>query len=399
MDHSSFSILFALFVVFFSSLVGAEVSQRVGLPAVIGELVVGIIIGPSFLGWVHVSQPLTALSELGAVLLLFSVGLETRLASLREVGAIATLVAVSGVVIPFLTGFLFAEMSGYDFAPSMFVAATFVATSAGITARVLQDLGALNRRESRIILGAAIIDDVLGMLVLGAVTSVTMNPSHDGISLISLLLIALQAFGFIAITLWTGHKVIKSRATLLDAPLHPLSPTTLCIALCLGLACLSSTVGLAGIIGAFLAGSIASEAPQRERLHRDLAPITAFVVPFFFVVTGAMVDLHAVTSFAVLLPVLMMSALAIFSKALGCGAVVLPFGARSALFVGIGMVPRGEVGLIIASLGLGANVLTPQLYSIVVIMCLVTSLIAPPLLRWVVPRELNDGSVTPSTLP
>ncbi|MET0232227.1 MAG: cation:proton antiporter, partial [Rhodanobacteraceae bacterium] len=198
--HAAAAILLSLFVIFVAAQIGAEIAQRIRLPGVVGEIVAGCVIGPSALGWIGADTiasgtPLDVLAEIGVVLLLFSVGLETRLDDLKKVGRTAFLVGVLGVVIPFALGSLWAHGVGYEWTKSLFVAAAFVATSAGITARVLQELGALSRIESRVILGAAVIDDILAMLLLGVVTSIGEGGAvHVG----SLALVLIQAVGFIA---------------------------------------------------------------------------------------------------------------------------------------------------------------------------------------------------------
>lgn len=232
--------------------------------------------------------PLDVLAEIGVILLLFSVGLETRLDDLKKVGTSAVLVGVLGVVIPFALGSLWAHGSGFDWIRSMFVAAAFVATSAGITARVLQELGVLQRREARIILGAAVIDDILAMLLLGVVSSLQGGGAVDVGSLVGTLL---GAIGFVAVIGWGRARVMRRGSGWLDKPSNPMSPLAIVLALCLGLAFLSMKFHLAAIIGAFLAGMIASETSQRHQLEEQTAPLLAFLTPFFFVVTGAKVNL------------------------------------------------------------------------------------------------------------
>jgi Kef-type K+ transport system membrane component KefB len=200
------------------------------------------------LGWIKITEPLEVLAEIGAVLLLFSVGLETRVDELKKVGRVATMVGVLGVILPFLMGAAWAIFSGYNTPQAMFVAAAFVATSAGITARVLQDMGVLNRTESRVILGAAVIDDILAMLLLGVVTALQ---SGSGVNIVNLLLVLVQAIGFVAVIALIGTRIMRRSSPLLDVPVNPLSPLTISLALCLGLAVAASYLGLAAIIGAF----------------------------------------------------------------------------------------------------------------------------------------------------
>jgi Kef-type K+ transport system membrane component KefB len=275
-----------------------------------------------------------------------------------------------------------AKGSGFDTPKAMFVASAFIATSAGITARVLQDLHVLNRIESRIILGAAVIDDVLAMLVLGVVTALQTG---ERINIAGLGLVFLQAIGFIALMSLVGTRLMRRFSHLLEAPVNPLSPLTLCLALCLGVAAAASFVGLAAIIGAFLAGMAAAEADQRHTLQTQLQPILALLVPFFFVVTGANVELSELGTMWALATLTIVTVLAIVSKIAGCGIGAWSIGKRSALIVGVGMVPRGEVGIIVASLGLHAGIFNQTIYAIIIAMSLLTSVIAPPALKLFLP--------------
>jgi Kef-type K+ transport system membrane component KefB len=377
MEHTT-SVLLGLFVVFVAAQVGAETAQRLKLPAVVGEIAAGCLVGPAVLGWVQVNEPLEVLAEIGAVLLLFSVGLETRVGELKRVGRVATLVGVAGVILPFVLGALWAKLYGFSTPKAMFVAAAFVATSAGITARVLHDLGVLGRIESRVILGAAVIDDILAMLLLGVVTAIQGGGAiHIG----ALVLVLVQAVGFVVLIGVVGPRMMRRSSPLLDAPINPLSPLTLCLAGCLGLAAAASYLGLAAIIGAFLAGMVAAESQQRHTLERQVQVLMALLVPFFFVVTGAKVELGQLGQLSVLGTLLLVTVLAVISKLLGCGLGALSLGKRSALIVGVGMVPRGEVGIIVASLGQQAGVFTGTTYALIIAMSLLTSIMAPPVLK------------------
>lgn len=380
--HHAADILLALFVIFVAAQVGAELAQRLRLPGVVGEILAGCAIGPSALGWIRFDElaagtPLDLLAELGVVFLLFAVGLETRLDDLKKVGRSALLVGVLGVLLPFACGALWAHGSGLDWVKSMFVAAAFVATSAGITARVLQELGVLDRIESRVILGAAVIDDILAMLLLGMVTSLQED---GGVDLAGLGLVLVQALGFVAIIGWVGTRVMRKRGDWLDRPINPLSPLTIALAICLGLAWLSTGFGLAAIIGAFLAGMIASEIPRRDELEHQMQPLLALLTPFFFVLTGAKIDLAVFASGSALWMLTIASLIAIATKFVGGALGALALGRRGAAIVGVGMVPRGEVGVVIASLGLAAGVFSGELYAVIVAMSLLTAIVTPPLL-------------------
>jgi len=401
--HHGADILLALFAIFVAAQVGAEIAQRLKLPGVVGEIVAGCAIGPSALGLIAADQiaagtPLDVLAEIGVVLLLFAVGLETRLDDLKRVGRSAFLVGVLGVVVPFALGALWAHGSGFAWTKSMFIAAAFVATSAGITARVLQELGVLTRIESRVILGAAVIDDILAMLLLGVVTSLQ---GGEGVNIGGLVMVLVQAIGFVAVIGWVGTAVMRRRAAWLDRPINPLSPLTITLAICLGLAYLSTQFGLAAIIGAFLAGMIASEMHQREELEHQTQPLLALLTPFFFVITGAKIDLGVFASGAALWMLLVVTVIAIVSKLAGGFLGALSLGRRGALIVGVGMVPRGEVGVVIASLGLAAGVFSDQTYAVIVAMSLLTSIVTPPVLSVLLKSapEAGDTAAKPDSAP
>ncbi|HWU75098.1 MAG TPA: cation:proton antiporter [Rhodanobacter sp.] len=395
MHHAS-DILLTIFIIFIAAQVGAEIAQRLKLPGVVGEIAAGCVVGPSLLGWLAPEQilpgtPLDVLAEIGVVLLLFSVGLETRLEDLKKVGKSAVLVGVLGVLVPFAAGAVWAHGEGFEWVKSLFVAAAFVATSAGITARVLQELGVLQRIESRVILGAAVIDDILAMLLLGVVSSLQGGGS---LNLHSLLLTLGGAVGFVAVIGWGGTRVMRRQSGWLEAPVSPHSALTLVLALCLGLAWLSTRFGLAAIIGAFLAGMIASETRQRDELEHKTMPLLSFLTPFFFVITGAKINLSELASSEALWMLLVVTVIAILSKLIGGYLGAMSLGRRSAAIVGFGMVPRGEVGVVIAALGLSAGVFSEQIYAIIVAMSLLTAMVTPPVLAWLLRGQQAEG--TPS---
>ncbi len=388
MPHGS-DILLSLFIVFVAAQIGAEIAQRLKLPGVVGEIAAGCVVGPSLLGWIAPSEPLDVLAEIGVVLLLFSVGLETRLDDMKRVGRSAFAVGVLGVIVPFALGSLWAHGSGFDWAKSLFVAAAFVATSAGITARVLQELGALQREESRVILGAAVIDDILAMLLLGIVTALQ---SGEELRIGHLAVVLAEAVGFVLVIGFVGTRVMRRSSNWIEAPINPLSPLTIVLALCLGLAFLSTQFGLAAIIGAFLAGMIASETRQRETIEHQTQPLLALMTPFFFVMTGSKVELAQLANADALLTLALITVIAIVSKLIGGFLGALPLGKRGALIVGVGMIPRGEVGVVVASLGLAASVFSPRTYALIVAMSLLTSMITPPVLALLLRRRTESDT-------
>ncbi len=388
MDHSS-SVLLTLFIVFVAAQIGSEIAQRLKLPSVVGQIVAGMAVGPSILNWAQIHEPLEVFAEIGAVLLLFSVGLETKLADLRKVGKVALLVGVLGVIVPFVAGAGWALISGFNTPKAMFVAAAFVATSAGITARVLQELGVISRIESRVILGAAIIDDILAMLLLGVVTALQ---SGNGVDVMQLLSTMGLAVGFVGAVAVLGRFVMKRSSDLMDAPIDAESPLIISLAICLGLAVAAAYIGLAAIIGAFLAGLILAETEHRKSLEVNIKPIMAFIVPFFFVVTGMRVDIQVLGNWPVIGTLVVVTVLAILSKLVGAGLGARSLGTRSALIVGVGMIPRGEVGIIVASLGRQANVFGPTIYAVIIAMSLLTSVVAPPVLKRLFNQNPESGA-------
>ncbi|TAN07659.1 MAG: cation:proton antiporter [Rhodanobacteraceae bacterium] len=376
MDHAAASLL-QVFVIFAAAQAGGWLAHRVRLPDVVGQIVAGCVVGPSLLGWVTPHAPLEMLSEIGVVLLLFAVGLETRLDDVKRIGGSAFAVGVIGVIVPFAAGAVWAHSLEPNWPRSLFVAAAFVATSAGITAAVLKEMGVLRRIESRVILGAAVIDDILAMLLLGVVVAIQAGgPLRIG----QLAVVAVEAVGFVLVVGWLGTWMMRRGARWLDGARNPMTPLMVVLALCLGLAWVATAFGLAAIIGAFLAGMIASETRQRVQLQEQMQPLLALLTPFFFVLTGAKVELATLGTREALWWLLVATLLALVTKLAGGWLGALRLGPRSALIVGVGMIPRGEVGIVVAALGLAAGVFGNTLYAVIIAMSLLTSIIAPPFL-------------------
>lgn len=387
MDHTA-AVLVQLFAVLLAAKLGHEVFKRLGQPPVVGEILGGVVVGPSVLGVYEVTAETTLFAEIGVVLLLFQVGVGTPLHELLRVGRTAAAVAFLGVVVPLVGGFAAVELLGGDLQLAVFVAAALTATSVAITSTTLREMDALHTRSGRIILGAAIIDDVLAILILSVATGLTAG-SIDPVSLISLVAVALLFVGVVAIG---GTRVLRRRRSLLTEPAFADSPLLPGMIGMLGLAALASVIGLAAIIGAFLAGIVAAESSEREALETELAPLAAFFTPFFFGFIGAQVDLAGLASLEALALVAGVTALAVVTKLVGAAMGAIGEGGRRALLVGWGMVPRGEVGIVVAGLGLAAGAITPLIYSVVVAMALLTTLIVPPLLPYFVRRaELVGG--------
>ena len=398
-------VVLALAVILAAAKLGGDVAERIGQPAVLGELVVGVLVGNLSLlgiGWfqfITANATIGVLAQLGAVILLFEIGLESTVRDMMQVGLRSLVVAVLGVVIPWALGWwvgalLLPQHSVYVHA---FLGAVLTATSVGITARVLKDLGHAQSREARIILGAAVIDDVLGLVVLAGLAAViAATDSGAALSYGALALVFGKALLFLFGALSLG-VVLSPRLFGFASRLRG-SGVLLATALvfCFTLAWLASAIGLAPIVGAYAAGLILEDlhyrdlAAKEERQLEDLVrPISSFLVPVFFVLMGMQVDLSAFMRPEILGLAAALSLAAVLGKqACALGAV----GTRlDWLSIGIGMIPRGEVGLIFANIGLslvvrGEHIIDAATYSAVVIMVIVTTLITPPALKWSLAR-------------
>jgi Kef-type K+ transport system membrane component KefB len=300
-------------------------------------------------------------------------------ADILRVGGRAGLVAVLGVLAPFLLGFgLMGPLLGYAPIESIFVGSAMVATSVGITARVLRDLGVIASRESRIILGAAVLDDVLAMIILAVVAGLAATGTVRALDVAA---IAGQALLFTAFLAFVGTGAMRRYGLRLERLKMHNAPFAVALSAMLGLAALAGSIGLAAIIGAFLAGMVFAEAREHFELEHQALPVYEFLVPFFFVITGSQVDWRLFVTPSLMALALGVTVLALLGKFVGGGLGVLGLGRRSMAIVGIGMAPRGEVGLIVASLGLSLGAIGPNIFSVVVIMSVLTTLVVPPVLR------------------
>jgi Na+:H+ antiporter len=374
-DHSK--ILIALFIALMAAKLMAEAFERIRQPAVVGEIIAGIIIGPAALGWVQPSEALDALAEIGVIFLLFTVGLETRPSDILKVGPTALITGALGVIAPFIAGWgLLSLWPGYTGIEAIFMGAAMVATSVGITARVLYAMKLISSEAGKVILAAAVIDDVIGLLVLAVVSSVASGE----VNYFHIALTAILAVGFTVIMITVGSRVVKS----VKQPVKDLkighSLLIFALLLCFGLAALASLIGIAGIIGAFLAGVALSESTDGTRLHQQSETLAEFLTPFFLVAIGMKLDLKVFLSPKVALLSAAVIALAMLTKFVGCGLGALRMGKRRAIQVGVGMIPRGEVGIVVAQIGL-AMTGNAALYAVAVAMAVVTTLAAPPFIK------------------
>ena len=416
------SVLLSLVVIYLASKIGGELSNRVGLPPVLGELVGGVVVGISALHLLVFpegggdasssvlmnviqtttglnslelaatfqaqSEVISVLAELGVVILLFEIGLESNLKDLMAVGIQATVVAVVGVVVPFAAGTAgLMTLFGVPAVPAIFAGAALTATSIGITSKVLSELGSLNSKEGQIILGAAVIDDVLGIIVLAVVASLAKTGEVD-VSNVIYLIISASGFLLGAIVLgnvfnWAFVAVvdyIKTRGELVIPA----------FIFAFVMAYLAAAIHLEAILGAFAAGLVLDETDKRKELQKQVAPIADMLVPIFFVTVGAKTDLSVLnpaipSNREGLVIATFLIAIAVIGKVV-TGLAVFGQPGINRLAIGVGMIPRGEVGLVFAGVGSASGVLSKPLEAAIIMMVILTTFVAPPLLRFVFPQ-------------
>jgi Kef-type K+ transport system membrane component KefB len=367
----------AMLVIFGSAKLLAEIFEQLGQPGLVGEILAGILIGPAVMGWVEPSDFSNTMAGLGVMFLLFRVGLEVEASELMKVGGTGVLVGVCGVVVPFLGGWLFYLSQGKPELESMFVGTALTATSVGITAQVLAAKGLLSTTASRIILAAAIVDDILALLVLGVVASM----ARGQVDLLQLSLTTLMALLFIALIMrWGGRTVAhvtgKIEGNLRVGEAH----FAFAMILLFALAALAAKIGVAAIIGAFLAGMALNGALPR-RVHDLAHGVAELLVPFFLVNIGLHLELSSFREWKAWEQALVLIPIAVITKMLGCGLGALSHGKEVAIRVGIGMIPRGEFCMVVAQVGLTLDAIPPQTFAVIVVMAIIAAMITPPLLK------------------
>jgi Kef-type K+ transport system membrane component KefB len=403
-DDPIVPVLAGLAALFLTAKVLGKAATKLKQPAVLGELVAGLLLGSLPLAGIHAlefiktSEVFEVMAGIGVILLLFEVGLDTSVDQLRRVGLSATLVAVIGVVAPMLLGYGLGVvlLPEHSFYAHLFLGATLCATSVGITARVFKDLGFLDTTEAKIILGAAVIDDILGLIVLAVVQGMitAASGSGDASSLWSDVgTITAKAFVFLGVALFVGRRLAPHVFRLFGRLKAEGMLLTLALVLCFLLAYAAAMAGLAPIVGAFAAGLIVDGkgfgkffGGQEESLEELIHPVSQFFVPLFFVTMGMKVDLSTLADPSVLGLGAALSVVAFVSKQV-CGLAAFGEKGLSRRLVGLGMVPRGEVGLIFAMIGsslvLGSEkIIDDKLYSAIIIMIMFTTMITPLTLKW-----------------
>jgi Kef-type K+ transport system membrane component KefB len=418
MDYGSMLIMLVVLLVLART--ASAVFERFGVPGLIGEILAGILVANlaigdwSFLGMFDITmgddpsgnyEILMVFAELGVIFLLFSIGLETKVKELLSVGKAALLVATMGVVVPFIAGFALIQAYDGNMHHALFLAAAMVATSVGITARVIKDMKLIDTKEARIIIGAAVFDDVLGMIVLAMV--VAASSSGDS-TVFDIALISVEALVFvaasIALALWAVpwlSKRMKERNK--DRPAKAgrrfdIDKLIIAVAVCLLFSWFADLIGLAAIIGAFLGGMLLADLAPGWGIKVRMEAITTLFVSFFFLNVGMMVDLGSLATGTAVLLAIVVILLAIVTKYIGCSAGAWmgdrSLSRKSRDIIGLGMAPRGEVGIIVAAIGLASGMMSQELYGVVIAMAVATTIIASPLLAWAFNRKYPPGSRT-----
>ena len=383
-------LLTALVAIFVATKVLGELAQRLGQPAVLGELLAGILLGGSALGIVDPANPVIAvLAQIGVIVLLFETGLHTELKSLLSVGSEATTVALAGVIIPFALGYASALAFGLGHLPALVAGAALCATSVGISARVLSDLGCLESAEGRVVLGAAVLDDIVGLVILAVVADVVTGTSVDVLHVSRISAVAIL---FFAAAVFVGMRVAPPAFGVIERIKSAGALGVFGLAFAFALAVLAKVAGSALIIGAFAAGLALFVVPQKQEIQRSTTTIGHFFVPIFFASVGAAVDLRALANPRSLGVGVALIVCGMIGKILA-GYVPWWFRGRK-LLVGVAMMPRGEVGLIFAQMGLATGAIDHGLFGAIMLMVLATTLVTPPLLGRVARSRRDETFAT-----
>jgi Kef-type K+ transport system membrane component KefB len=375
--HSMPHLLLVLAALLATTKLLGALAQRVGQPAVLGELLAGVLLGGSVLGLLDPGDPVIhALSELGVIVLLFEIGLHTDLRAMGKVAGTATTVGVVGVVLPFVAGYYAANtVLGFDPIPSLVCGAALTATSIGISARVLSDLGQLNTREGQVVLGAAVLDDIIGLIVLSVVTSVVLGGTW---TVSGILVTTVLAVGFIVVAVVGGRFLARPVFDSLRKIRTSGTLGVVALAFAFLLSSLAASAGSALILGAFAAGLVLHDTVERPEIERAATTIGHFLVPVFFASVGASIDLSTFADPRTLAAGGLLIAVGVVGK---FAAAFAPFWfSGNKTLIGVAMIPRGEVGLIFAQMGLATKAITPAIFSALTLMVMVTTFLAPPVL-------------------
>ena len=386
-ESGTIDALYGLFILLLGAKVGEEVLRRLGQPGVVGELLGGFVVGPYALGLVTPGETAFVMSEIGVVVLLFTVGLEVRTDDLLSVGRPAILTAVIGMILPILAGVAIGLAIGADAFAAFFVGLALAATSIGITSRVLRDMGVLSRRWAKIVIGAALVDDILALVLIGIASGAAAGDVSA-----TTILVGVAGVGLVLLGFAIARRVRGAPREVFTWPLFADTPLVPAFLLMLAVALLSAAIGLAAIIGAFVAGLIVAETEARDELERDFKPLASIFTPFFFAVTGAQLDLGLLLDPAVAVLAFTLAIAGVITKLLGGIIGAHREGRWASTTIGFGMVPRGEVGIVVANLALTTGVVGADIFATMLVAVILTTIVAPYLLAWAVPRAEAEAA-------
>jgi len=371
------NLLFYFFIIFASAKILGEFCVRLKMPYILGELMAGVLLGNYVLGIIDASNHvLMSFAEIGVIFLMFHVGLEIRVKDLFAVGRKAVFVGILGIIFPLVMGFVAMFLIGYEFVESLFIATALLATSVGISVKVLQGLGLIKHKVAYVVLGAAVLDDILALIVLALVKGLAKGEFQT----VEFTLLVIESLAFVGfLTLW-GPKLARRTSKWIGKLNIPEGPFVISVVLCLGLAVLADEIGLAAIIGSFMAGIVIDELAGVYDLENKVKYVNEFLLPFFFVMMGAHLDPAAFLKPRLLILVLLVTVVAVLSKMIGAALACWKEKWRIKLQTGVCMIPRGEVGIIVGLIGLSLHTISLEIYTIVIGMSFLTTIIAPPLI-------------------
>lgn len=361
-----------------------ELCVRLRMPPIIGELMAGILLGNYVLGIIDTSNHiLMSFAEIGVIFLMFHIGLEIRVKDLFSVGRTAILVGILGILFPLILGLGSMLLLGHKIVESLFVSTAILATSVGISVKVLQDLGLIRHKVAYIVIGAAVLDDILALIVLALVKGLARGEFQT----VEFVLLVIESLAFVGfLTMWGPKIALKTRKWVEKLNI-PEGPFVLSVILCLGLAELADVIGLAAIIGSFMAGIVIDELAGVYDLENKVKYVNEFFLPFFFVMMGAHLDPRAFMNPGLLFLVIFISVVAVLSKMVGSALACWKENWKTRIQTGICMIPRGEVGIIVGLIGLSLQTISHEMYTVVLGMSLLTTIVTPPLILLVFKRK------------
>ncbi|PEM01619.1 sodium:proton antiporter [Bacillus wiedmannii] len=372
-----FEFFFQIALILLSTKLAGDLSVRLGQPSVLGKLIVGIVIGPAILGWIENSELLTQLSNVGVILLMFMAGLETDLEELNANRNSSLAVALGGIILPFVGGYVSGLVMGMEQGNAVFLGLLLCATSVSISVQTLRDLGKMKTRESTTMLGAAVFDDILVVILLA------FAMSFLGTDDVNLTMVILKKVVFFASIILIGWKGVPAIMRWLSPLRVSESIVSAALIICFSFAYFGELLGIAGIIGAFAAGIAISQTNYKHEVEKKVEPIAyAMFVPVFFVSIGMNITFDGIGN--QIWFTLALTVIAVLTKLIGCGfgARMTGFDAKSSAIIGAGMVSRGEVALIIAGTGLSSGLLAQDYFTAIVIVVILTTMITPPMLKY-----------------